>query len=232
MKFPLKQHMSIPKNTKGQDWFTGDVHGEWRELLDLMLLRDFDFSADRLFIAGDLIDRGSDSPGSLVFLNQSSFVHAVAGNHELMFYESLYDQEEREMHMRNGGDWTLSEDEAYLDRLRGIIVDQMPLAMSIQTDYGLVGLVHATAPSDWSSLRDKASNYHDCSRLMWSRSDCREAESGKPGVIRGVDLVIHGHTQTDDVVVGRNQIWIDTAYSEVGRKLITLSEAVSYIQTG
>lgn len=232
MKFPLKQHVSIPKNEHGQDWFTGDVHGEWRELLDLMLLRGFDFDADRLFIAGDLIDRGADSPGTLVFLNRSDFAYAVAGNHELMFYESLYDQEEREMHLKNGGEWVLAEDEAYLDRLRGIIAEQMPLSMSIETDYGVIGLVHATAPTDWASLRDKEPNYLECSRLMWCRSDCREAQAGKPGVVRGVDLVIHGHTQTDNVVVGRNQIWIDTAYSAIGRKVITMSEAVSYIQTG
>lgn len=232
MKFPLKQHVSIPKNTKGQDWFTGDVHGEWRELFDLMLLRDFDFSADRLFMVGDLIDRGSDSPGTLVFLNRSDFAYAVAGNHELMFYESLYDQEEREMHLKNGGEWTLSEDEAYLDRLRGIIAEQMPLSMTIDSDYGLVGLVHATAPDNWASLSDKELSYQDCCRCVWSRSDCRESKEGRPGVVKGVDLVVHGHTQTERVVAGRNQIWIDTAYSEIGRKLITLSEAVSYLQTG
>lgn len=232
MRFPLKQHVSIPKNERGQDWFTGDVHGEWRELLELMLLRDFDFSADRLFMTGDLIDRGRDSPGSLVFLNRSDFVYSIAGNHELMFFESLYNQDDRDMHLRNGGEWTLSEDEAYLDRLRGIIADQMPLSLSIETEFGTVGLVHASAPYEWSSLRDEELDYKDCYRYMVSRSDCKECEEGKPGVIKGVDLVIHGHTQTDGVVVGRNQIWIDTAYSKIGRKLITLSEAVSYIQTG
>ena len=230
MRFPLKQHVSIPRNTKGQDWFTGDVHGEWLELLDLMLLRDFDFSADRLFIAGDLIDRGRDSPGTLVFLNQSDFVYSIAGNHELMFYESMYNRDDLEMHLRNGGEWTLPEDEAYLDRLRAIILDKMPLSMSIDTAFGTVGLVHASAPPDWASLRDEKVSYKDCYRYIISRSDCKESEAGKPGVIKGVDLVIHGHTQTDDVVVGRNQIWIDTAYSAVGRKLITLSEAMSYIQ--
>lgn len=232
MKFPLKQHVSIPKNTKGQDWFTGDVHGEWRELVDLMLLRGFDFHADRLFMVGDLIDRGSDSPGTLVFLDRSDFAFSIAGNHELMFFESLYSQEDREMHLGNGGEWTLSEDEAYLDRLRGIIAEQMPLSMSIETEFGTVGMIHAAAPTDWALLRDQKASYDGCFRFMWSRSDCRESEAGNPGFINGVDLVIHGHTQTESVVVGRNQIWIDTAYSEIGRKLITLSEAVSYIQSG
>ncbi|SNC59375.1 serine/threonine protein phosphatase 1 [Marinobacter sp. es.048] len=230
MKFPLKHHVNLPRNQKGEDWFTGDVHGEWRALVDLMLLRGFDFDADRLFMVGDLIDRGSDSPGTLLFLDQSDFAYSIAGNHELMFFESLYSAEDREMHLCNGGEWTLAEDEIYLDQLRGIIAEQMPLSMSIETEYGIVGMVHASAPHEWELLRDPESDYDRCYRYLVSRSDCREAALGNSRAINGVDLVIHGHTQTEDVVVGRNQIWIDTAYSEIGRKLITLSEAVSYIQ--
>lgn len=59
----------------------GDLHGQRRELESLLEHVQFDVTTDRLFAVGDLIDRGSDSLGTLGLI-EAPWFHTVLGNHE------------------------------------------------------------------------------------------------------------------------------------------------------
>lgn len=59
----------------------GDVHGCVDEMDDLLKAADYKQGRDRLILAGDLIDRGPDSPG-VVRRAQEVGAEAVLGNHD------------------------------------------------------------------------------------------------------------------------------------------------------
>jgi len=46
------------KNTEGQDFFVGDIHGMYNLLMSQLNLLGFDRNVDRLFSVGDIVDRG------------------------------------------------------------------------------------------------------------------------------------------------------------------------------
>lgn len=59
----------------------GDVHGCLDELKELLAACNYDRATDRLVMAGDLVDRGPDSPGVVRYV-MSLDAECVAGNHE------------------------------------------------------------------------------------------------------------------------------------------------------
>ena len=69
-------------------WIVGDVHG-WREVFERLLHRiDFDFARDRLWLAGDLVNRGPDSLGMVRRAREleeqlGPRFACVLGNHDL-----------------------------------------------------------------------------------------------------------------------------------------------------
>lgn len=64
----------------------GDIQGCYQSLIKLLNKIDFDPSRDQLWLAGDLINRGSDSLETLTFLHQlKDSVKCVLGNHDLHF---------------------------------------------------------------------------------------------------------------------------------------------------
>ena len=88
--------ISFEENTKGLDYVLGDIHGRFDLVYQNLKEVGFDTARDRLFCVGDLIDRGPYSHHVVEFL-QSSYVHAVRGNHEdmlLAFYEKNPDADQ------------------------------------------------------------------------------------------------------------------------------------------
>lgn len=117
-----KHILAVEENTEGHDFFVGDIHGEISLLKNLVSkLRP----QNRLFLLGDLTDRGEDSRAVLEFIrkhnkdNNKPPIFAIRGNHEdllLQYIHSrlhpeLYTEEERQnlvnKYIRNGGEWAL-----------------------------------------------------------------------------------------------------------------------------
>ena len=89
----------------------GDIHGCAATLRRLVEEALHPLSADRIYLLGDLIDRGPDSKGVLDFIfelrNRGLSVFSVRGNHEEMCLRSSDDYHSMELWTDNGGLATL-----------------------------------------------------------------------------------------------------------------------------
>jgi len=98
----MQQHRRFPLNQAGQDWFVGDLHGEYTLLMQSLERVGFDSTRDRLFAVGDLIDRGPDSRRCLELLKEDWF-HSTLGNHEQVLVMGLNDESIQTRHRSIGG---------------------------------------------------------------------------------------------------------------------------------
>lgn len=207
--------MHFSKNKKGRDYVVGDIHGCFSKLQLALDEIAFDPELDRLFSVGDLVDRGLENELVTDWIAKPWF-HPVRGNHddfairhakvgELDFYN----------YTRNGGAWfiALPKDEqlTIADAL-----DTLPYAISVETDNGLIGIVHADIPFEmtWQDLelflaaehtRTQSKAVTDC--LMWSRY---RGENSYTGIVDGVTHLIVGHSPVTKPVQLGNVIYIDT----------------------
>lgn len=222
----------------GRDLVVGDIHGHYENLMVALakltvngLLHPFNPLKDRLFSVGDLVDRGPDSP-LVVSLLKEPWFFAIKGNHEDMairWFDRQPGSDECEMptegwnmdaggYAWNGGAWFLALSEA--EQL--LIVNSLrplPLAIELETDEGLLGIIHAEViADDWWLLRSACENYIPSKfaklfkmateQAMWSRERIQQERETKP--VRGVEAVACGHTPLKRVVISDNQVYIDT----------------------
>lgn len=200
------------KNVEGRDFVVGDIHGMFRALEYKLIEVGFDETKDRLFSVGDLVDRGPDSIEFDRWLAKPWF-HAVRGNHEQMMIDAArdesFDGKSALHHHMNGGDWMTGlptvERQCY-----AVLGDDLPIAIEVETDDGLVGIVHAECPlDDWGlfkALYDTNKEYFD-SVAMWSR---KRITSGYRKPVEGVYKLYVGHTPAADVRQLGNVVYIDT----------------------
>lgn len=196
------------RNTVGRDLAVGDIHGNFTGLQAALDAAEFNPDIDRLFSVGDLVDRGDECRDALVWLDKPWF-NSVRGNHD--DYICRYDTCDWENWIRNGGGWffDMSPDEQakFVVRFR-----EIPIAIELETDGGLIGIVHADcAYSTWGELRDALSSDKpkDAKSLaMWSRSRVENMDTTE---VQGVRAVICGHTPMPNPAVIGNVYHIDTA---------------------
>lgn len=201
--------MSIVKrfeqNKLGRDFVIGDVHGSFHLVEEALRDLNFDKTKDRMFSVGDLVDRGNNSLACLDYLKQPWF-HAVRGNHEQMAIEFHKGNWGAASYIANGGEWffklTPEEQQVYVDAF-----NDMPFAFEIETEHGLVGIVHAEVPdNDWNSIHTKPLEEIE-PVLTWSRRKVRARETD---MVQNISRVIVGHTVLPDPIVLGNTWYIDT----------------------
>lgn len=213
----------IPRNLQGRDFVAGDIHGTFDVLTKALQAVQFDPKVDRLFLVGDLIDRGRYSLASLAFLEQP-WVYAVRGNHEQMFIELFYvgqpDKDLWAWHIqRNGMGWTKELTPAQREALLRKFLS-LPYVMEIDTGRGRVGLLHAEVPigMNWHEFTERISLGDDkvIQSAIWGRS---RAERNCTDGVRGIDRVFVGHTPQSQGVRQLGNVFIaDTAavFAELG----------------
>jgi len=184
-------------NESGTDYFVGDLHGCYDQLMWQLKLVGFDGEVDRLFSVGDLIDRGPDSVKCLELLLKPWFF-AVLGNHEAMMIEPS------QWHVwhNNGGMWSDMIEDTHLEGLVALVDSEMPLTMEVETPQGTIGIVHADSEPDWNDNGVDSNNLN-----MWSRTRIR---SGHNVDIKNIDMVVCGHTVIDSPQVLGNVLYMDT----------------------
>lgn len=215
------------KNANGKDFVVGDLHGCFDLLEEELSKLNFNKETDRLFSVGDLVDRGDQSELSIDYIAYPWF-HTVAGNHEIMACE-YYDHDiksriwNQQNYRYNGGKWfiDLPEDrkKLFADTFR-----ELPISIEIETNTGLVGIVHANCPvNDWYELKDLLSiedstNTYQKNLIdgcIWDRSRINNKDAS---IIQNVERIYHGHTPVKEVAVLGNRWYIDTG-AVFGNKL-------------
>jgi len=200
------------KNTAGRDFAVGDIHGNFTRLQSAIDAIGFDPVVDRLFSVGDLVDRGPECRLALEWLDKPWF-HAVRGNHD--DYVCRFDTCDVENWVYNGGSWfagmAWDEQREFAAQFR-----DLPIAIEVETDAGLIGILHADCPfPSWHELQFELTGQHEHKRTklvkntcMWSRSRFElEDTSGVADVL----AVVVGHTPLRAPVVLGNVYHIDTA---------------------
>ncbi|MEA1989436.1 MAG: metallophosphoesterase [Pseudomonadota bacterium] len=237
MQSDLIQHFEV--NNKGKDFIVGDIHGHYDELMNQLKRIHFNFENDRLFSVGDLVDRGEQNREVLELLDENWFF-AVRGNHEQMIsdrYEHPVNkpawsntvktkQDAESTHVANGGKW-FDELETDEDRIHIYeSIKELPYVITLNSGVQTLGIVHAEVPREfdhWSDFLSAVETSKEVRHeILYGRNEILgyfDYVSGEPvedeyrqlpRLIKGIDMVIHGHTSTSIPVHGGNQLWIDT----------------------
>lgn len=202
------------RNTAGRDLLVGDVHGFFTKLQAALEAVDFNPAKDRLFSVGDLVDRGPESARVLEWLSEPWF-HAVRGNHEAWLLDYHVGRVDPGLYGINGGAWAIAMTPA--ERLPYVdAVAALPLAIELETEGGLLGLVHAECPvPDWDMLRralepgrlEPAELAAVETWMLWNRQRIDFEDRSE---VAGVLAVVVGHTPVDRPTVLGNHVYIDT----------------------
>lgn len=202
------------RNTIGRDFAVGDIHGCFRALEPALDNIRFDKAKDRLFSVGDLVDRGPDSEWALDWLNEPWF-HAVRGNHEDMAMRWPNGFMDSGNYVANGGGWNVSNPPEVAREFADAF-SCLPIAMEVDTEDGLIGIVHADCPfptwRDFTVSLDDAAMSNSMRKAvfeaaLWSRERIQnEDRSG----ISDLRALIVGHTPLKAPAVLGNVHYIDT----------------------
>lgn len=202
------------RNTNGRDLIVGDIHGHFNKLQQALEAINFDTSRDRLFSVGDLVDRGPDCDQVLDWLSRPWF-HAVVGNHEDMAIRWPNGNMDIDNYFGNGGGWNISNPRELQCEISETL-SALPLGIELETEAGLVGIVHAECPfNDWgkfrAALNDATISRSDIDRIeaiaQWART---RIDYGDKKPVEGVHALIVGHTPVEVPVALGNVIYIDT----------------------
>lgn len=210
---PLVRRFS--QNLLGRDFLVADIHGCFHLLYEALSRVGFNPERDRLFIAGDLTDRGPYSAAAQLLLSYP-WAHACRGNHEQLLLDCYADGDLDEAMLayniaRNGMGWWR---ETPLEQQQAILAQfaSLPFAMEVETGRGRVGIVHAEVPTsmDWptfiSQLEQGDQTTMTCA--LWSRD---RVHGGRWRKVAGIGRVYSGHTpQFDGVLQLGNCVFCDT----------------------
>jgi serine/threonine protein phosphatase 1 len=209
------------KNEKGRDYVVGDIHGCYNLLLAHLKNINFNVENDRLFSVGDLVDRGPQNEYVETILDEPWF-HAVRGNHDQMAIDYAKGRCNVNLYKSNGGGWFIRSDKNTRERIAKKL-EQLPVAMQIQTDKGMIGIVHADCPyNDWDAfateLQSGVCTKDNAEFCMWDRARIQYKDDTP---VAGLYKMIVGHTPVTDVLALGNMLYIDTG-AVYGRKMTIL----------
>lgn len=155
-----------------------DLHGHFDELMTMLEVIEFDSEVDRLFILGDVIDRGPQSAELLWWLMKEApqSVHCLLGNHEDMLWAACkehlcLDVRMEDPWVHNGGWETVRQirdfDKYYPEWEIEIIawVESLPLVYLVEMEDRDFLLVHAGLRMDLGAALDSDD---------WVREGCQE----------------------------------------------------------
>lgn len=204
------------RNEHGRDLIVGDIHGCFTRLRSALDVIGFNTNKDRLFSVGDLVDRGPESEMSLDWLDEPWF-YAVRGNHEDMAIRWARPgcEIDARLYAANGGAWNVGNMPHQRTRF-GDAFFALPVAIELETEGGLIGIVHADIPplTSWYEFVATLEQHKSGKKrrdlmehVLWSRT--RIQDGCRDGVADCRAMVV-GHTPLPYPVVLGNVHYIDT----------------------
>ncbi|WP_051347255.1 metallophosphoesterase [Thiomicrorhabdus chilensis] len=257
-------HKEICLNENGRDFVIGDIHANKKRLLNALDNVTFNESIDRLFAVGDLIDGGKDNVKVLDMLYQKEWFYSIRGNHEQLLI-NRYDfpgdipcctpseavkktkWDAAELHRYNGGKWF---DRLWNDNAKHRIytlLKKLPLAMTIETERGDVGLVHAGVPLEFKAWSDFLESLEQDEMVreeaLWTRDVIaefydyhrhRKWEAEVPVENRwldGIGVTVHGHTGVGaKPAVHCNSVFIDAGAGSQNYHILEVGELFKLVE--
>ena len=216
--------MHIPDfevNQTGRDFVVGDVHGCFRTLERALSELGFDPRRDRLFGVGDLVNRGPRSEDALTWL-EDRFHTVTLGNHERpirdWFRAKVLGSRERAQ------GWLRKVNRTHYERWHAALA-KMPLALTIETPYGAVGVIHAQVPDpNWDRtlelLATGSADIADIAVLGFETEDEEALARARP--VEGLRALVHGHRPVKEVETTLNRWNIDTGAGHAALHRLTL----------
>jgi serine/threonine protein phosphatase 1 len=216
--------LRLKKNLIGRDIIVTDPHACFLLLKESLTKVFFNKHKDRLFIAGDLVDRGENSHVAAEWIKQD-WCFSVIGNHDAPFAfsgrEHLFS---KNLTCFPCDPWFSKITEDEFKSFCEVFKTHLYPAIEIETDNGLVGIVHGELPigNSWTDLVNKlnANDYdflHDC---IWNRHLAKIAQSSMDNEnleyhVPDVSHLFHGHSPSKKLDYMpynlANRYYIDTA---------------------
>ncbi|PSW06652.1 metallophosphoesterase [Photobacterium lipolyticum] len=211
-------------------YFISDIHGQFDLLMDVLNEIEFRFPVDgriqdRLFILGDLIDRGNQSLSVLGAAQYNPAIVSLVGNHEMMAIKALSgDAQNMLLWAYNGGLWREDHDPYHVAAMLRYAAAR-PVAITLEIGGDRIGLVHAGVPAhyDWDALVTTIDNGTlSETDLDFMLSDRSTFQSGITTKVQGIDAVLHGHNIVEQLqpVVRGNRCYIDGGMAYGDRALV------------
>lgn len=163
------RHISYQENTIGIDYVCTDIHGCYDQLEYQLEHIGFNTSTDRLFVCGDLIDRGLHHDKITQYITQNWLI-PILGNHEMFLLASTFDVEElsqyptheveqflnrnKKFWYENGGSWWDDIDPDKQSVIKKYI-RSLPFIIDLTVKGKTVGLIHAQIDCDWKEIIER-----------------------------------------------------------------------------
>lgn len=197
-------------NEKGIDYAVGDIHGTYSRLDERLDQIGFNREIDRLFVPGDLVDRGMENEEVMNWLDKPWFF-AGRGNHDQMAIDCVADMYDYYMYSNNGGGWFMKLPK---DRQAQIAkaFEALPFAMTVLTAKGKIGLIHADPVfNDWNDLEARIHEPYVQQAALWERRTAQGGANPKyHSDVANIRAVICGHTPFKEPRQYGNVFFIDT----------------------
>lgn len=213
----LIKHYGI--NKLGIDYAVGDIHGTYTRLQERLGAIGFDPKTDRLFVPGDLVDRGKENELVLEWLDKPWF-NASRGNHDQMAIDYVNGMSHPDMYRANGGQWFMNldhnEETGMKDNTKQLAIakafEALPFAMTVDTKDGKIGLIHADPVcNDWDKLEASIDQYYVQQAALWERSTAQNGgDAAFNATVKNIRAVICGHTPFKAPQHYGNVFFIDT----------------------
>ena len=211
-------------NAVGRDFVVGDVHGHFETLEKLLESVRFDASCDRLFSVGDLVNRGPSSERALEWI-EKRFAGVTKGNHERGLVQFLREPV---------ASWPLMPEEQWIGKIPldaytkwARTLDALPIAITVETRHGPIGIVHADAPTkQWRKALTlfEENDAWDNIALLGFDEDRKTRTARRETPMEGVRALVHGHFPTQEVDHQGNRWGIDTGAGSRRLERLTVME--------
>ena len=202
----------------------GDVHGCFRTLERALTELTFDPARDRLFGVGDMVNRGPHSLDAIDWL-EGRFEAVTLGNHDRAALRWLEAKLRGSAPPAEG--WIRALDPGAYRRWHEAL-QRIPLALTIETAHGRVGVVHAEAPhSDWeraTALLETGDPFHEDNALLGFEADDPASRAAQATPVAGLRALVSGHFVVAEVAVTANRWNLDTGACFADRNRLSLLE--------
>ena len=203
-------HLTFDANTRGRDIVVGDVHGCFRTLERALAHLEFNTRRDRLFGVGDLVARGPHSREAAHWI-EKRFTAVALGNHDRAALRSI-ESRLRGSNTRASG-WLRSLAPSEFPRWRDAF-ERMPLAITIATAHGAIGVVHAESPHHlWSEALRLLESGHDLdidNTLLGLDEPVETIRRHRSEPVQGLHALVVGHEPVIDIERTANRWNVDT----------------------